>query len=182
MNHTVELLRTLRSVRRFGATPIPDEALHDILTAARWTGSAKNVQPWHLIVVRDREMLQLLATCGPFAGHLAGAQAAVVLVMEGLALPGLFDEGRLAQNIMLAGWAHGIGSCIGSIYPADNEAKAKQALNIPQDRGVHTAISLGYPADDAALRVSQSPIAAPIPLGRQALTDLVSWERFGEQR
>jgi len=176
----IELLRTLRSVRRFADTLIPDEALHDILTAARWAGSAKNVQPWHLIVVRDREMLQLLASCGPFASHLAGAQAAVVLVMRGPALPSLFDEGRLAQNIMLAAWAHGIGSCIGSLYPADNEAKAKEALAIPADRAVHTAISLGYPANEAALRVSQSPIAAPIPLGRQRLTELVSWERFGQ--
>jgi nitroreductase len=182
VNDAVELLRTLRSVRRFAQTPIPDEALKDVLIAARWTGSAKNVQAWHLIVVRDRETLQLLSTCGPFAGHIAGAQAAIVLVMAGPDPILLFDAGRLAQNIMLAAWAHGIGSCIGSIYPADGEAKAKQALDIPQDRAVHTAISLGYPADEAALLLSKSPIAAPVPIGRQPLRDLVSWERFGQPR
>jgi nitroreductase len=182
VNSTIDVLRSLRSVRRFAEKPIPDDVLNDILTAARWTGSAKNTQPWRLVVVRDRQMLQTLAACGPFAGHLAGARAAIVLAMAGEGYASLLDAGRLAQNIMVAAWAHGVGSCIASLYPEDNEARARQALGVPDDRSVHTAISLGYPADDAALRLSQSPIAAPLPIGRQPLAELVSWERFTHAR
>jgi nitroreductase len=174
-------LRGLRSVRRFSAEAIPDEVLLDILEVARWTGSSKNTQPWHVIVVRERDTLTRLATCGPFAGHLAGAQAAIVLVMEDSNKR--FDEGRLAQNVMLAAWAHRIGSCIGSLYPEENTARAMELLSVPARRGLHTAISLGYPADDQALRLSANPAGlAAVPIGREDLSKLVSWERFGNQR
>jgi nitroreductase len=174
-------LRCLRAVRRFSSEPIPDDVLDDILEIARWTGSSKNTQPWHLIVVHDRETLKALSACGPFAGHLAGAQAAIVLVMEDGNRR--FDEGRLAQNLMLAAWAHGIGSCIGSIYPEANKQRARELLGVPAGRWLHTAISLGYPANAAALRLSQERgNLTEVPIGRRDLDELVSWERFGAGR
>jgi nitroreductase len=172
-------LRSLRSVRRFSPEAIPDEVLLGILEVARWTGSSKNTQPWHVIVVRERETLVALSKCGPFAGHLAGAQAALVLVMDD-ANRG-FDEGRLAQNVMLAAWAYGVGSCIGSLYPEANTARARALLDVPVERGLHTAISVGYPADAAALRLSANPAGlAAVPIGRADLSDLVSWDRLGQ--
>jgi nitroreductase len=150
-----EFLRTLRAVRRFSARPIPEDVLLDILDVARWTGSAKNTQPWELVVVQDHGDLERLSTLGRYAGHLAGARLATVLVMRG---PGLaFDEGRLAQGVMLAAWAHEVGSCIGSIYPEEHERQARELLGVPEDRTVRTAISLGYPAGPEALRLSSSP-------------------------
>ena len=65
-----DFLRSIRAVRRFSSRAIDDAVLLDILEVARWTGSSKNTQPWHLIVVRDRNVLVELGTCGPFAGHL----------------------------------------------------------------------------------------------------------------
>jgi nitroreductase len=174
-------LHGLRSVRRFSPQPIPDDVLLDVLEVARWTGSSKNTQPWHVIVVRDRDALTRLATCGPFAGHLAGAQAALVVVL--VDANRRVDEGRLAQNIMLAAWAHGVGSCIGSLYPEANTARAMELLNVPAKRGLHTAISLGYPADEQALRLSANPAGlTSVPIGREDLSRLVSWERFGTSR
>jgi nitroreductase len=171
-------LRGLRAVRRFSPKPIPDDVLLDILLTARWTGSSKNSQPWHLIVVRERATLEALAKCGPYAGHLAGAQTAVALVMEDANRR--FDEGRLAQNIMLAAWAHQIGSCIGSMYPEANTRRAKDVLGVPASKWLHTAISLGYPADEHALRLSADRRGlTDVPLGRTELTSLVSWERLG---
>ena len=170
-------LRSLRAVRRFSPQPIPDEVLQDILDAARWTGSSKNTQPWHLVVIREHSTLEALATCGPFAGHLAGAQVAIALVMDDANRR--FDEGRLAQNLMLAAWAHGVGSCIGSLYPEANTRRAKQLLAIPNAKWLHTAISLGYPADPQALRLSANRgTLTEVPLGRHPLSDLVSWDRF----
>jgi nitroreductase len=174
------LLRSLRAVRRFSPQPIPDEVVEDILDVARWTGSSKNTQPWHLLVVRDRGSLQTLATCGPYAGHLAGAQLAVVLLMEDGNRR--FDEGRLAQNLMLAAWARGVGSCIGSLYPEANARRARQLLAVPHSMWVHTAISFGYPADERALRLSADRGGlTEVPLGRQPMAEFVSWERFGER-
>ena len=176
-----ELLRTLRAVRRFSARPIPQDVLLDILEAVRWTGSAKNTQPWELLVVEDRGDLERLSTLGHYAGHLAGARLAIVLAMQG---PGLaFDEGRLAQGVMLAAWAHGVGSCIGSIYPEEHEGQARELLGVPEGRAVRTAISLGYPAGPEALRLSSSPaeVRAAVSIGRTPLEALVSWGRYGQR-
>jgi nitroreductase len=174
----LSFLSSLRAVRRFAPRSIPDDVLDDILQVGRWTGSSKNTQPWHMIVVRKRETLQALSECGPYAGHLAGAQAAIVLVMDDGNRR--FDEGRLAQNLMLAAWANGVGSCIGSIYPEANKARAHALLEVPGKRWLHTAISLGYPADARALRLSADRATlTEVPIGRQELAGLVSWERFG---
>ncbi len=133
-----ELLKTLRAVRRFSDQTIPTEVLLDILEVARWTGSAKNTQPWELVVVEDRRVLEQLSTLGQYAGHLVGARVAIVLVMEGAGAA--FDEGRLAQNVMLAAWAHGVGSCIGSIYPEEHEQRARELLGVPKERAVHMSV------------------------------------------
>jgi nitroreductase len=179
MNQITAFLRSLRSVRRFSTRSVSGEVLLDILEVARWSGSSKNTQPWHLVVVRDPNTLASLAQCGPFAGHLAGANAAIALVME----EGnrRFDEGRLAQNVMLAAWANGVGSCIASLYPEANNKRARDLLAIPPKRSLHSAISLGYPADESALRLSADRAGlTSVPIGRQELAHLVSWERFGE--
>jgi len=143
-----ETIRRLRAVRRFSSREIPDEVLGDILEVGRWTGSSENSQPWDLIVVRERETLKALAAYGQFAGHIAGAKVGIALVMHGDDVWTNLDEGRLAQNLMLAAWAHGIGSCIGSIYPKDNEQRARDRLGIPNTRFIRTVLSLGYPDFD----------------------------------
>ena len=174
-----ELIKSLRSVRLFSPRQIPDDVLLDVLDAGRWTGSAKNSQPWDLIVVKNRENLAALARCGRYAGHLAGATLAIALVMGGDDVATLLDEGRLMQNLMVAAWAHGVGSCIASIYPADNQQRARELLGIPADRHLLTMLSIGYPAGPEALRL---PANAPIPRGRRPLEEVVSWERFGTGR
>jgi nitroreductase len=173
-----KLIKSLRSVRQFSDREIPDDVLTDILDTGRWTGSAKNSQPWDLIVVRDRETLKALAKCGQFAWHLAGAKLAIALVMRGEDAWSAMDEGRLMQNLMLAAWAHGVGSCIGSIYPQHHQ-RARELLGIPENRYLRTMLSIGYPASPDALRL---PPNAGIPRGRRPLDELVSWERFGTRR
>ena len=173
-------IRSLRSVRRFAPTPIPDAVLRDVLDIARWTGSSKNTQPWELIVVRERDRLRALAACGTFASHLAGAAVGLVLVMDDEQRR--LDEGRLAQNVMLAAWAYGIGSCIGTLQPDDNVERARALLGVPAGRGLRTALSLGYPADERALRRSLEPGASGVPIGRKPMKDFVSWERFGQRQ
>ena len=175
----IEIVRTLRAVRRFAAQPIPAAVLQDLLEVARWTGSAKNTQPWEVVVVTDRQRLVQLAGCGQYAEHLTGAPLAIALVMHHATQA--FDAGRLAQNIMVAAWTHGVGSCIASLFPDENERQAKALLGVPTERSMQTAISLGYPADAAALRLRSAPpgTRATVPTGRKALDELVSWERYG---
>jgi nitroreductase len=178
-NDLTYLMRRLRVVRRFADTPVADDVLDDMFEVARWTGTSKNTQPWHLVVVREKETLRALAKLGQFAGHIAGANVAIALVMD--SRNNAFDCGRLAERLMLAAWSHGVGSCIGSIWPDDNERSAKELLGVPKDRWLHQAISFGYASDEG--------VATPAPgrtrgtlasFGRRPRSDVVSWERFGK--
>lgn len=136
----LELIRTKRAVREFSSQPVAEEVVLEILEAGRLAQSSKNDQPWHFIVVHDRETLRQLSTCGRYAGHLAGADFAIALVIQ----PGYdFDMGQAAAYMQLAAWDRGVGSCIASMWEPE---RAKAILGIPADKQFDTAISFGYPA------------------------------------
>jgi nitroreductase len=81
---------------------------------------------------------------------------------------------------MLGAWAHGVGSCIGSIWPDENEARAKALLNVPPERDLHTTIAFGYPADEQATRVKTSPERVSVlpSIGRKPLAEFAHYERY----
>ncbi|HXN14511.1 MAG TPA: nitroreductase family protein, partial [Candidatus Acidoferrales bacterium] len=55
-----ETMRTLRAVRRLRPDPIPDEVLRRVLEAATWAPTGGNVQPWRIVVVKDRALKEPL--------------------------------------------------------------------------------------------------------------------------
>lgn len=136
----LDLIRTKRAVREFSNQPVPDQIVNEILEAGRLAQSSKNDQPWNFVLIRNRETLRQLSTCGRYAGHMAGADFAIALVMQ----PGYdFDMGQSAAYMQLAAWDHGVGSCIASMWEPD---RAKAILGIPAEKQFDTAISFGYPA------------------------------------
>ncbi|HET6688155.1 MAG TPA: nitroreductase family protein [Rubrobacter sp.] len=160
----ISFLRTLRSVRSFRSDPVPQEVVDDILEVARWSGSAINKQPWEILIIRERDTLRSLASVEGYAGHLAEAPLGIVLVMAGeRAEQETYDEGRLAERIMLAAHAHGVGSSIGWLVGSGRDS-ARELLGIPQEKVVRTAISLGYP-DEEARRSGAIRRQARKPLG-----------------
>jgi nitroreductase len=165
------LMRSLRAIRQFEPDPIPDAVLQDLLAVARWSGSAVNRQPWELIVLRGREQLRALGAVERSVGHLAGAALGLVVVMAN-ANPEqeTFDEGRLAERIMLAAWAHGVASCIGWFHDETRDT-AKALLGVPPERLVRTVLSLGYATAQARQRrqppgQARKPVAAFVYEGR----------------
>ena len=173
----IAFLRRLRAVRNFRPDPVPEHILNDLLDVARWTGSARNLQPWEFVVIRKPETLQALAQVEGSVKHLAGAALAIVLVMAGepdFVAQETFDEGRLSERIMLAAAAHGLGSCIGW-FAGSGPAAAKDMLGIPTERLVRTVLSLGYP-DEEALRARPKP-----PQARKPLAELIHYERYSRR-
>ena len=158
----ISFLRTLRAIRSFRPDPVPQEVIDDIFDVARWSGSASNRQPWEIVVVREPDTLRSLAGLDGYAGHLAGAPLGIVLVMAGdRAEQETYDEGRLAERIMLAAHAHGVGSSIGWIVGPGRDA-AKELLHIPQHKVVRTAISLGYPDETRGPRSGRGQARKPL--------------------
>jgi nitroreductase len=172
----IELMRGLRAVRQLRPDPVPDNVLHAILEVARWTGSAGNRQPWEFVVVRERATLERLSQIdGAVAGHLATAAVGVAIVMHP-EMPDLdgYDEGRVAERMLLAARALGLGAAVGHFTGPEftwaASAEAKRLLNIPAQLQLRETISIGYPAEHL-LRTSN-------PAGRKPLEQLVHWDRF----
>jgi nitroreductase len=156
----IALLRGVRQVRQFGPEPVPEAAIRDILEVGRWTGSGMNQQPWEFVLVHNPDTLHALAQ-GPDANsHLAGATAAIIVVTAGQGGIETYDEGRLAERLLLAAAAHGVGA--GIWWFKDGGAAAKEILGIPADRNVRTAISLGYPSAEAQARPKRTDARKPL--------------------
>src|SRR5712692_9592863 len=142
----VSLLKSLRAVRQFTDKPLPGEAVRDIQGVIRWSGSASNRQEFQVLWVEDRAILRRLSELKGYAKHLAGAAAGAVIV-SGITpssaattrmnsdVLNAFDEGRIAERIMLAAHAHGIGSSIGW-FVGDGRARAAKVLEVPAGRTV----------------------------------------------
>ncbi|MBI5878475.1 MAG: nitroreductase family protein [Chloroflexi bacterium] len=167
--HVTEAIRTKRATRQFAATPVPDDLIRQIVDAGRRAQSSKNTQPWHFVVVRDRERMKELSQTGTFASHLAGAAFGVVLASPDPAtrwsIP--FDVGQAAAYMQLAAWELGVGSCIGSIYEPD---KVRALLGLPADQHTYVFLSFGYPADSKPAPARRG--------GRRAVDDVVHWEQW----
>jgi nitroreductase len=171
----IEFLRGLRQIRQLKPEPVPADALQDILEVARWTGSARNIQPWDLVVVRGRATLQKLGTIPDGRGpHLVSAGLGIALVMSGdLEHPDFdtYDEGRLSERIMLAADAHGLASAIGWFKGSASD-EAKRILGVPSERLLRTIMSIGV-VDSDAYGARQRP-----PQPRKPLADIVHQEHW----
>ena len=128
-----------REVREYAGRPLPEDAVRRILDAGRLAGSSKNRQARRFVVVRSS--LQEVAGSVFMPRNVLGAALVVAVVTFGKG-PLAFDAGRAAQNMMLAAWNQGIGSCPNGI--ADAGAMAR-ALELQDGEQAAIVLSFGYP-------------------------------------
>ncbi len=169
--NTYRAIRTKRAVRRFAPRPLPDQAVEKILHAGRRAQSAKNSQPWHFIAIQDPTILEALSQLGTYAGHLASAALGVAIITPDPAQRWsiMFDAGQAAAYMQLAAWDLGIGSCLATIYQAD---EARDLLRFPDECHIRACISFGYPHDPAEL---SNPSA---PGGRRPAESVFHYDRW----
>jgi nitroreductase len=128
-----------REVREYDGRPLPDDAVRRILDAGRLAGSSKNRQARRFVVVRSR--VQEVADAVYAPRNVLGAALVVAVVTFGKG-PLAFDAGRAAQNMMLAAWNEGIGSCPNGIADAD---AMRRALTLEDGEQAANVLSFGYP-------------------------------------
>lgn len=162
-----------REVRAYEDRAVPEDVLERILEAGRATGSSKNTQPWRFIVVADQQRLVELAKSVSRPANLERCPVAIAIAMTA---GGPFDAGRAAQNMMVAAWDLGVGTCPNT--PRDSDA-IHRALAVPDGVKVVTIISLGYPAEgEPRPRRNARPKRVLARIRRAPLAQLVHRETF----
>jgi nitroreductase len=132
-----------REVRRYADTDLPVDVVERILDAGRLAGSAGNKQPWRFIVVESAELREQVAEHVYEADNVRGAKLVVALSVSGKG-PISFDAGRAAQNMVLAAWNDGVGSCPNGMPDAEATARL---LGLRDDERLVIVLSFGYPAN-----------------------------------
>ncbi len=137
-----DAVRTVLAVRSFQDKAIPKETVQRIVEAARLTASSMNGQPWHFLVVQNRDTLRTLGGMLRTGPYVAQAPLAVVVGID-KTVYAVSDASRAIQSMILTAWAEGVGSnWVGFIGGLDS---IKPLLNIPKDIDVIAVVPFGYP-------------------------------------
>lgn len=158
-------LRRTRQYREFEPTPIGRKTLDALADVARWTGSSQNTQPWRFIVIQDPSTIRAIHEAGlPQTRGLATAPAAIAIVLPSdpkRAVGYAYDEGRVAERLLVAASILGIGAGVSWIQK-DHRPAVHRLLGITDDWMVRTIVQVGHPT--AAARAPKSaPGSARLP-------------------
>ena len=166
-------IRRVSQIRQYTDEAVPDDVLRKLLELARWTGSSRNSQPWHFIVVRDRETLKKLASLRPNISWAASAPLGIVIVIDEAAsgTQGAYDEGRLTERLLTGATMLGYGG--GTAWFTDHETEARKILGVPEGKITRQMVLIGRP------KSREDPRSYGPKRGRKPLSDLVSYERYG---
>jgi nitroreductase len=155
-----------REVRKYTDQDLSDEVLTRILQAGRATGNSQNRQRWELVVVRGDALNQLADTVSA-PDNVRGSKAAIAIV---LGRQPVLDAGRAAQNMMLAAWSLGVGTCPNS---AKDKDACRRVLGVDAEQDIPVILSLGYP--NQPVPRDDDPDAILQRINRKPLEELVRY-------
>jgi len=129
MNETLKNITQRYTCRDFKATPLTDDQIGHLVSAALAAPSARNLQPWHVIVVTDKGLIEDLDAEGmdivskyedkstydlfkSRGGSMFYNAPCLILVLSDGSKWGTLDSGILCQNVVLAAESMGLGTCI----------------------------------------------------------------------
>ena len=162
-----DAVRTVLAVREYQDKPVPEETVRRIVESAHLTASSQNRQPWHFIVVEERETLRKLGELAKTGPYIAGAAFAIVVLISSESRFGVSDGSRAIQSMMLTAWAEGVGSNWVGFRGLDT---IKSLLDIPDGMDILAIVPFGYPAKHVGRGKKN----------RKPMSEVVSRERFGE--
>jgi len=165
----MQAIRARRSIRNFMDKSVEEEKLLAVLEAGRLAPSARNMQDWRFIVVRDSATRQRLAEAARDQKFVGMAPVVIAacgtsdMVMTCGQPAYAIDVAIAVDHMTLAAASLGLGTCwIGAFY----EEKVKEILGVPQGIRVVALLLLGYPAEQ------------PGPRPRKSLDEVLAWEHW----
>ncbi len=145
----MEMLKTRRSIRKFRQETVPEKTIEQILDCAMQAPSAVNAQPWHFIVVKEKELLNKVSEIHPYAKMTKDVSVAIIVCAEPQRekISGFFpqDCSAATQNILLAAHFNNLGAVWCGIYPNEELMKHfRELFLIPEDIMPFSIIPIGY--------------------------------------
>lgn len=148
-------IRNRRSVRNFKSDSVREQDLNKILNAGRWAPSSGNTQPLELVVVKDPEVKERLASAAMGQSFVAEAPISIVVCANvprterrygerGSQLYVIQDTAAAAQNIHLMAYALGYATCWVGAF---DEEKVADVIEVPGRVRPLVIIPLGKPAE-----------------------------------
>ncbi|MCX7694449.1 MAG: nitroreductase family protein [Caloramator sp.] len=139
-----------RSIRKYQSKPVEKEKIDELLHAAMAAPSAGNEQPWHYIVIDDRNILNNIANTHPHAAMLREAPVAILvcadLTKEKYEGFWVQDLSASTQNILLEAVSLGLGTVWIGVYP--NETRVNEIVKmfgLPSNIIPFSIVAVGYP-------------------------------------
>lgn len=158
-----EAVRTVLAVRKYQDKPVPQAIVRRIVEAGRLTGSSMNQQPWHFIVVEDRDTLRRLGGLVRTGPYVEQAPLAIVVAIEKTRYA-ISDASRAIQSMILVAWSEGVSSnWVGFL----GLSEVNRLLGIPDDLEVLAILPIGYPTQEIGKgRKQRKPLAQVAHQGR----------------
>jgi len=150
----LDLIRKRRTIRQFTDEDVSQEQIETLLEMAMCAPNRLDRQPWHFIVIRDKEMKKHLAETVRVYNYLE--QAPVVVAVCGLpevSPTWMMDVSAATENMALAATAIGLATAwVGApdtVMWDRCEEVLYDALGIQRD-GVRIPLllAIGHPAED----------------------------------
>lgn len=156
MNGFQNLVIHRRSYRKYTTEPVSPEQIHTLLETALMSPAGKRKNPWHFVVVEDKDMLKALSEAkSQGAAPLAEAALAIVVCADPKESDTWVEDCSIASlQIMLQAQDLGLGSVWIHMRNRTDEAgnnasdNVKKLLDIPADYEVLSVISIGHPGEE----------------------------------
>jgi nitroreductase len=153
----MEALFSRRSIRKYTAKTIEEDVLREILEAAMSAPSAGNQQPWHFVIINDREILNEVPKFHPHSLMLKEAPLAIVVcgdpTLEKHIGYWVQDCSAATENLLIAIHAKGLGAVWLGIYPREERVTGlRKLLAIPEHVIPFSLVPIGHPAETKPLR------------------------------
>lgn len=150
-----DLIISRRTIRQFQPRPIDRALLERLVDAGRLAPSAANMQPLEFYVVDDPALRAKVFPCLKWAAYIqplgnpepGQEPMAFVFVLINTKIKEKmveYDVGAAVENICLSALGEGVASCWLILI---DRPKIAEALGIPEEYRIDSAIALGYPAE-----------------------------------
>lgn len=150
----MEAIKNRRSIRQYTNQAVSDDQIKAVLEAAMYAPSAGNEQPWHFIVIKDRQLLDEVPQHHPHSSMVRQAPVAILICADTRLSKydvdyWIQDCAAATENLLLAVQSLGLGAVWLGVYPREERvAGLSKLFQLPPEVVPFVLVPIGHPAEE----------------------------------